>query len=43
VGHSKGPAKGRFITLSAHIKKAGISQVNNLMMHQKQTKLRTRK
>jgi hypothetical protein len=33
VGHSKGHAKGKFIALSAYIRKTESFQINNLMMH----------
>jgi hypothetical protein len=38
VGHSKGHAKGKFIAISAYIKKKkerATSPINNLMMHLK--------
>jgi hypothetical protein len=47
VGHNKGRAKGKVYAIRAYIKKAGTSQINNLMMHlkllqrQEQTKPKT--
>jgi hypothetical protein len=35
MGHSKGSGTGKFIAMSAHIKRTERSQVNNLMPHLK--------
>jgi hypothetical protein len=35
MGHSKGSPEGKFIPMSAYIKKTERSQINNLMIHLK--------
>jgi hypothetical protein len=35
MGHSKGSPRGKFIAMSAYIKKTERSQINDLMIHLK--------
>jgi hypothetical protein len=35
MGHSKGSPKGKFIAMSAYIKRTERSQINNLILHLK--------
>jgi hypothetical protein len=35
MGHSKAVLRGKFIAMSAYIKRAKISHINNLMLHPK--------
>jgi hypothetical protein len=35
MGHSKGSLRGKFIAMSAYIKKTERSQINDLMIHLK--------
>jgi hypothetical protein len=43
MGHSKAVLRGKFIAMSAYIKKTERSEINDLMLHRKLRKITTSK